>query len=117
METSAAIAAFFKAMFVKGLLPAIIGSFIAALMGNAKTKLERVGYFFVGVATAHYGGGLLIDWYPFTSDLAQDGVKFSIGVIGMGIVQQVLQQIPVVARSLRLKFIGHDPDSVKGDLK
>lgn len=112
METSAAILAFCKTM-----LPAFLGAMVASIIGKARTKTARFVAFIVGLLIAHYGGGAAIEWLGVTSIAMQDMVKFSIGVFGMGIAEQIEYQIPIAIRALRVKFFGRSIDSTRGDLK
>lgn len=92
-------------------LPAAIGSAISLYIGKDKTskmrKAEVLCVFVFGVALAHYFGGATIEYNNIDPNtLTADSIKVSIAVVGMGVLTNIMIQLPIAVEALRKKWIG-----------
>lgn len=92
-------------------IPAAIGSAISLYIGKDKTskmrKAEIICVFFFGVALAHYFGGATIEYNDIDPQtLTADSIKVAIAVVGMGVLTNVMIQLPIAVEALRKKWIG-----------
>ena len=93
--------------------PSIIGSFLAVITMkfspdvSLKTKLiTGLIAFISGIAMSHYVGGIVIGIYPLLDPVAQDGIKFTLGIFGLTIINNVYDQINPWLTSIRKKILG-----------
>lgn len=92
-------------------VPAAIGSALSLYMGKEKTalmtKIELVLVFLFGISIAHYLGGAAIEHFAINKlSIISDAIKFTIGLIGMATLTNVLVQIPLAVTAIRKKWLG-----------
>lgn len=92
-------------------IPSAIGSLLSLYVSKEKTaKMKRVELFAVfifGVALAHYLGGAAIEYSALNPhSITADAIKLTIGLLGMAILTNVMDQLPLAIAGLRKKWIG-----------
>lgn len=115
MSEPTSLAAFAK-IFGK-FLPSIIGSFLAVLTlqyDNTKPLSSRIlsGIiaFITGVAVSHYVGSAIISVYPEISEIVADSIKFALGIFGLTLINNLINEIKPWMESLRKKVFGEKND-------
>lgn len=105
METILAkIGAWFGAIF-----PAALGSALALFINKAQklSKLDLILTFIFGINMAHILGGAAIEhWHIDPRSFIASAIQFTIGLMGMATLAQVMLQLPLVISGLRKKYIG-----------
>lgn len=97
--------------WISATIPAAIGSLLSIFMNRDKAenmkKWELAAIFCFGIALAHYLGGAAVEYYHIDPHgLISDGIKFTIGLLGMASLASIMVQIPLAVEGLRKKFIG-----------
>lgn len=92
-------------------IPAAIGSALSLYLGKEKTalmtRIELLAVFAFGIAIAHYLGGAAIEYSNINKlTIIADAIKFTVGLIGMATLTNVLTQIPLAVTALRRKYLG-----------
>lgn len=92
-------------------IPAAFGSALSLYLGKEKTALmsrvELLLVFIFGISIAHYLGGAAIEYSEISkTSIVADAIKFTIGLIGMATLANVLTQIPMTVSALRKKYLG-----------
>lgn len=92
-------------------IPAAIGSLLALYVGrekNAKmTRIELFAVFIFGVALAHYLGGAAIEYTKIDHiSLTADAIKLTVGLLGMAVLTNIFDQVPIAITALRKKWMG-----------
>lgn len=92
-------------------IPAAIGSALSLYLGKEKTalmsRIELVLVFIFGISIAHYLGGAAIEYSSINKvSIIADAIKFTVGLIGMATLTNVLTQIPLAVTAIRRKYLG-----------
>lgn len=72
------------------LAPAIIGSALASIRGDKKSRLERIVGFLGGFCIAAFMTAPVIDYFHLTAGTYNGGVGFALGYFGMALADGVL---------------------------
>lgn len=94
----------------------VLGAFLGAWHSDSKTWRARLAAVVFGFAVSHYGGEAIIYYWKIDVLAVQNALRLGLGLFGMRLVDVVAAQIGPSVRALRVKIIGNDPDSKKGDL-
>jgi uncharacterized membrane protein YadS len=100
---------------IKNVAPGVIGAGLAMWRSESTTWPKRLLAFVIGAVVSHYGGNWLSE-YLGIKGAASDALKLGLGLFGMRLVEVLELQIPAAFRAARVKIIGNDPESQKGDL-
>lgn len=92
-------------------IPAAIGSALSLYLGKEKTalmtRIELLAVFAFGISIAHYLGGAAIEYSNINKlTIIADAIKFTVGLIGMATLTNVLVQIPLAVTAIRKKWLG-----------
>lgn len=91
------------------IFPAALGSALAIYMDKANklTKLEIVCTWVFGANIAYILGGAAIEyWSIVPNSLIACSIQFTVGLMGMATLAQIMLQLPLIVSALRKKFIG-----------
>lgn len=91
-------------------IPAAIGSALSLYLGKEKTalmtRMELLLVFAFGISIAHYLGGAVIEYSNVKISIIADAIKFTVGLVGMATLTNVMTQIPLAIAALRKKHLG-----------
>lgn len=96
-------------------VPSIVGSILAVLTMKfdestsvGKRITAGIVAFVSGIAISHYIGNAIIAHYPITDPMTQDAIKFSLGIFGLTLINNIIAEINPWITSFRKKIIGDE---------
>ena len=95
--------------WIGAIFPAALGSALAIFMNKTAelSRGEKVCSFLFGANIAHILGGAAIEfWVLEPMSFIASAIQFTVGLMGMAVLAQVMLLIPKIVDTLRRKYIG-----------
>ncbi len=90
---------------IKWLVFAVVGSGLSVMMDKAESTNKKKWLLFIfGAIVSIIAGGASIEYFSIKGGAVQGFIYWAFGVWGMGVINQVTQQIPATISNLRDKF-------------
>lgn len=86
---------------ISGWIAGAFGSALALFFSREKvSKMQRweiIFIFIAGLLISHWGGGAIVEYFKIPiASISADGVKMTIGMIGMGIFAKLHETAPAI---------------------